>query len=232
MRQHRLGSTGSQHVRMVDVPASRHHGVHQGQDLASRKCSTDTTRQVDHVVDQSFETKPDHQGGHQQKPGVGHQVRVIEGHLDAVDSARYWRHRKCLLLLVRNATSTSSFSQLGRLFPRMRGLQIRRSVGASRLRRVRLGTHRGSRRWPHLLVDAPAQFKAHHAEGRRRCATLPVVSRTSAISFRGRTLWVTTEGLQQWLRLLVAEGADIESRDEEWGSSRSGVGRCFPVTLP
>jgi len=27
---------------------------------------------------------------------------------------------------------------------------------------VRLGTHRGSRRWPHLLVDAPAQLKAHH----------------------------------------------------------------------
>jgi hypothetical protein len=33
---------------------------------------------------------------------------------------------------------------------------------------VRLGTHRGSRRWPHLLVDTSAQLKAHHSRGRRR----------------------------------------------------------------
>jgi hypothetical protein len=51
--------------------------------------STDTTGQVDHLVDQVFEAKPDHQGGHQQQPGVSYQIRVIEGHLDAVDSAQY-----------------------------------------------------------------------------------------------------------------------------------------------
>ena len=28
------------------------------------------------------------------------------------------------------------------------------------------GTHRGSRRWPHLLVDTPAHLKAHHVRGR------------------------------------------------------------------
>ena len=74
---------------MVDVAATRHHGVHQGQHLASGKRSTDTTGQVDHLVDQGFETKLDHQSGHQQQPGVGHQIRLIEGHLDAVDPARY-----------------------------------------------------------------------------------------------------------------------------------------------
>jgi hypothetical protein len=89
MGKHRLSGTGTQHVGMVDVAAAGHHGVHQGQDLASRKRSTDTTRQFDHLVDQAFETEPDHQGGHQQQPGVGHQVGVIEGHLNAVDSARY-----------------------------------------------------------------------------------------------------------------------------------------------
>jgi len=87
--EHRLGCTGSQHVGMVDVAAARHHGVHQGQHLASRKRSTNTTRQVDHLIDQAFETKPNPQGGHQQQPGIGYQVGVIEGHLDAVDSARY-----------------------------------------------------------------------------------------------------------------------------------------------
>jgi hypothetical protein len=74
---------------MVDVAATRHHGVHQRQHLASGKGATHPTRQVDHLVDQSFETKSDPQGGHQQQPGIGHQVRVIEGHRDPVDSARY-----------------------------------------------------------------------------------------------------------------------------------------------
>jgi hypothetical protein len=31
---------------------------------------------------------------------------------------------------------------------------------------VRLGTHRGSRRWPHLWVDTFGHFKAHHVRGR------------------------------------------------------------------
>lgn len=89
VRKHRLGGTGSQHVGVVDVAATRHHGVHQGQYLATRKCATHTTRQVDQVIDQAFETQSDHQRGHQQQPSVGHQMGVIEGHVDPVDSARY-----------------------------------------------------------------------------------------------------------------------------------------------
>lgn len=53
---------------------------------------------------------------------------------------------------------------------------------------------------------------------RRTCLTLPGMSRTAAISFRGRMLWVTTEGLQQWLRLLVDESENVEGRDEDWFS--------------
>jgi hypothetical protein len=56
MGKHRLGGTGSQHVGMVDVAGSGHHGVHQGQHFAPGKCSTDTTRQVDNAVDQLLET--------------------------------------------------------------------------------------------------------------------------------------------------------------------------------
>ena len=87
--EHRLGRTRSQHVGMVDVAPARRHGVDQGQHLASGKGTTDPTRQVDDLVDQALETETDSQGGHQQQPGIGHQVGVIEGHLDAVDSARY-----------------------------------------------------------------------------------------------------------------------------------------------
>ena len=87
--EHRLGRTGSPHVDMIDVAAARHQGVHQGEHLASGERATDPAPEVDQVIDQAFETKPDHQCGHQQQPGIGHQVRVVEGHLDAVDSARY-----------------------------------------------------------------------------------------------------------------------------------------------
>ena len=38
-----------------------------------------------------------HHGGDEQQAGIGHEIRVIEGHDNPVDSARYWLHRKCLL---------------------------------------------------------------------------------------------------------------------------------------
>lgn len=49
----------------------------------------DATREVDCRVDQALEMKTGDQRGHHQQPGVGHQVRVVEGHGDPVDSARY-----------------------------------------------------------------------------------------------------------------------------------------------
>ena len=92
MTEHRLGGPRSQHVGVVDVGSARRHGVHQGEHLASREGPTDTTRQVNSGVDQALETEADHQRGHEQQPGVGHQIRLVEGHLDAVDSARYCAH--------------------------------------------------------------------------------------------------------------------------------------------
>src|ERR1035441_7656118 len=75
---HRLGRPRSQQFGMVDVAPARRRGVDQGQHLASGKGTTNTTRQVDHLIDQSFETEPNPQGGHQQQPGIGHQVGVID----------------------------------------------------------------------------------------------------------------------------------------------------------
>ena len=64
--------------------------------LAPGPGPADAAHQVDRGVDQLFETKAHHQGRHQQQPGVGHQVVLVEGHLNAVDSARYLIHWKCV----------------------------------------------------------------------------------------------------------------------------------------
>ena len=95
--ENRLGGPRTQDVGVIDVGPARRHGVHEGQNLAARQSPADPARQVDHLVDQPLETEAAHQRGHQNQAGVGHQVGLVEGHLDAVDSARYFRHRKCLL---------------------------------------------------------------------------------------------------------------------------------------
>ena len=88
MGEHRFGRPCSQHVGVVDVRPAGHHGVDQGQHLATGQRSSDASGEVDRRVDQALETEADDQRGHQQQPGVGHQIRLVEGHLDAVDSAR------------------------------------------------------------------------------------------------------------------------------------------------
>ena len=39
-----------------------------------------------------LETKALHDRRHEQEPGVGDEVVLVEGHLDPVDPARYWLH--------------------------------------------------------------------------------------------------------------------------------------------
>ena len=68
---------------------ARHHGVHQGQDLAARLEPTGAATQPDRRVAQSLEAESAHQGGDEQQTGIGHQIRIVKGHSDPVDSARY-----------------------------------------------------------------------------------------------------------------------------------------------
>jgi hypothetical protein len=90
--EHRTGGAGTQHLGVVDVRSSRRHGMHQGQHLAPRERTAHSAREVDGGVDQAFEAEAHHQCGHEQQPGIGHQIGLVEGHLDAVDSARYCVH--------------------------------------------------------------------------------------------------------------------------------------------
>ena len=58
-------------------------------------------------VAQVLEAKLAHQGGDEQQASIGDQIRVVEGHGDPVDSARYCLHRKCLLGVGETTTSST-----------------------------------------------------------------------------------------------------------------------------
>ena len=55
-------------------------------------------------VDQRLQPEPLRQRRDQQQAGVGDQIRVVEGRLDAVDRVRYSTHWKCLLELATTTT--------------------------------------------------------------------------------------------------------------------------------
>jgi hypothetical protein len=133
MPEHRLGGAAAQHIGVVDVGAAGDDGVHQGQHLAPGQGAADPAHQANGGVDQLLDPKPGGQGGHQQQPGVGHQVLVVEGHLDAVDSARYWLHWKCLPAWCCWRLQTPSSSQVREAFPRTLSRSRRYPIGGSRL---------------------------------------------------------------------------------------------------
>ena len=79
----------------------------QGEHFAARQRATDTSDETDGGIDEALEIETGDQRRHQQQPGIGHQVGLVEGHANPVDPARYWLHRKCLLVLG-NATSNTA----------------------------------------------------------------------------------------------------------------------------
>ena len=105
------------------VAGPGHHGVHQRQDLAPRPEATDASAQLDRGVTEPLEPKPFGHGGNEHQAGIGHQVGLVEGHRDAVDPARYWLHRKCLLCGRELRRQIPQFSQQRGHFPRMRGVR-------------------------------------------------------------------------------------------------------------
>ncbi len=62
---------------------------HRHPHVILNKGAAHTTHQAHGDVDEFFDPEAGGQRRHQQQPGVGHEMLVVEGHLDAVDSARY-----------------------------------------------------------------------------------------------------------------------------------------------
>ena len=92
MGQDDVGGTGAQHVGVVDVTATGHDGMDQGEHLAAWPSPTDPSAEAHGGVDQRLQAETEHQRAHEQEPGAGHQVRVVEAHHHAVDPMRYSTH--------------------------------------------------------------------------------------------------------------------------------------------
>ena len=87
--EHRRRLPRAQHIGVVDVAGTAHHGVDQGEDLAPRHRTADAAAETNGDIDEALEIEPGDQGGDQEQAGIGHQVGLVEGHADAVNPARY-----------------------------------------------------------------------------------------------------------------------------------------------
>ena len=132
--EHRRGRTGAQHVGVIDVRSAGDHRVHQRQHLAARTGATDPADQPHRRVDQRLQPEPLRQRRDEQQPGVGDQVRVVEGR------PRCGRSRAILAslevppgLVDNDDVETPSLSQLRRPFSWIREPPHTRPIGGSRL---------------------------------------------------------------------------------------------------
>ncbi|MDA8380982.1 MAG: recombinase family protein [Actinomycetota bacterium] len=95
--EHFGGRSRPEHVGVVDVRGAGHHRMDERQHLATRLEAPGAPGHVHPGIDQVLQVELLHDGGDEEKSGIGHQIGVIEHHRYPVDSARYWFHRKCLL---------------------------------------------------------------------------------------------------------------------------------------
>lgn len=77
---------------MIYMGGAGHHGVYEGENLASRARPADAPGHANGAVDELLETQATHERRHEQQPGVSDQVRIVECYLDAVNSARDCGH--------------------------------------------------------------------------------------------------------------------------------------------
>lgn len=103
MRHHLRGRSGAQHVGVINVGSAQEDRVHQRQHLAARRSATDTTVESHRRIDQRLEIEPLTQRRGQQQPGVGDEIAVVEGDVNAVQGLRYSTHWKCLLSWLQDA---------------------------------------------------------------------------------------------------------------------------------
>jgi hypothetical protein len=77
---------------VIDVARTGDDRMHQGEHLAAGKCTADAAGEPQRGVDEPLDAEPDDEGRDEQQPGVCHEVRLVECHLDPVETARYLFH--------------------------------------------------------------------------------------------------------------------------------------------
>ena len=122
-----------EHVGVVDVAGPGHHGMDERQDLPPRLEPADASGQLDRGITEPLEAQPFGQGGNEHQAGIGHQVGLVEGHRDAVDSAVIPVSQKVPPLWARTTASSTAISQQRGHFPWMSTCQITWLRGGSRL---------------------------------------------------------------------------------------------------
>jgi hypothetical protein len=84
-----MGRPGSEAIGMVDVGSASEDRCDQREDLAARSRATDPIEEANFAVHECLEAEAHHQRRGHDKPGIGHQSRIVKGHPDPVDPARY-----------------------------------------------------------------------------------------------------------------------------------------------
>ncbi len=92
VREHGFGRPGTEQFNMVDVACSRHDRVHEAEYLATGQCTAHTAGQPQGRVDQRLEAETHDECRDEQKSGIGDEVRLVECHLNPVETARYLSH--------------------------------------------------------------------------------------------------------------------------------------------
>ncbi len=77
---------------MADVAGPGDHGVHQRQDLAPGTETPGSVGKSHGAIDERLQAQAGSQRGHHDQPGVGHQAGLVKGHLQTVETVRYWLH--------------------------------------------------------------------------------------------------------------------------------------------
>jgi O-acetyl-ADP-ribose deacetylase (regulator of RNase III) len=68
------------------------HGMHERQDLAPGANTSGTVSKTHGGVNERLHARAGSQCRHHDRAGVGHQSRFVEGHLQLVETVRYWLH--------------------------------------------------------------------------------------------------------------------------------------------
>ncbi|HVB06470.1 MAG TPA: hypothetical protein VNF07_09540 [Acidimicrobiales bacterium] len=100
MAEHGGGPTGAEHVRIVDVARTGADRMHEREHLAAGECAANPAAKAHRVVHEPLDTEPGGERRDEHKTSVRDGRRLIEGHPDAVESARYRQHTKSLSVLV------------------------------------------------------------------------------------------------------------------------------------